>query len=242
MANTHSLDLEASSSQYAYITDANQTGLDITGDISMEAWVNLESLTNQANVINKYNYGTNNRSYYLGIAADGKLVAGYSDDGTSSTHVTSFTSNAVHVSTGQWFHIAVTIDVSAKTAIFYVNGAAVTSNYISGNATSIFNGAADFSLGCQFGTGSTPVSFLDGKIDEARVWNDIRTANEIEQNFHKELVGNEANLQGYWKLNNDYTDETSNGNDLTASGSPVFSTDVPFVGRSAVMDLTSKSW
>jgi hypothetical protein len=42
--NTHSLDLELSSSQYAYITDANQTGLDITGDFTIEAWIKLNRL------------------------------------------------------------------------------------------------------------------------------------------------------------------------------------------------------
>ena len=43
-ANTHSTDLESGSSQYWSITDASQTGLDITGDFSIEGWVKLESL------------------------------------------------------------------------------------------------------------------------------------------------------------------------------------------------------
>jgi hypothetical protein len=60
------------------------------------------------------------------------------------------------------------------------------------------------------------------------MWDDIRTADEIRGNMNRELVGNETNLVGYWKFNNNYLDETSNNNDLTASGSPVFSTDYAF--------------
>ena len=39
---------------------------------------------------------------------------------------------------------------------------------------------------------------------------------------------NEAGFAGYWKLNNNYDDKTSNGNDLTATNSPTFSTEVPY--------------
>jgi hypothetical protein len=84
-----------------------------------------------------------------------------------------------------------------------------------------------------YDSGGSACRFPDGLMDEVRVWNDVRTAQEISDNYEKEISGGSANLQGYWKLNNNYTDETSNGNDLTASGSPVFSTDVPFVGTAA---------
>jgi hypothetical protein len=44
MANTKSLFLDASNTDYAYLTDGSQTGLDITGSITLEAWIKLESL------------------------------------------------------------------------------------------------------------------------------------------------------------------------------------------------------
>ena len=70
------------------------------------------------------------------------------------------------------------------------------------------------------------------------MWSDIRTASEIADNAGVELTGSEGNLVGYWKLNNDYTDETSNGNDLTASGSPVFSTNIPWENPTGVSGST----
>jgi len=79
---TQCYDFESANVQYASITDASQTGLDITGDITMEAWINLESLTgsDQA-IIAKYDTGASQRSYMLSVNTDGTLSVRYSDDG-----------------------------------------------------------------------------------------------------------------------------------------------------------------
>lgn len=37
--NTHALTLVAASSQYAYISDASQTGLDLSTDFTFEMWL-----------------------------------------------------------------------------------------------------------------------------------------------------------------------------------------------------------
>jgi hypothetical protein len=42
--------------------------------------------------------------------------------------------------------------------------------------------------------------------------------------MHQQLVGNESNLVGYWKLNGDFTDSTSNANTLTAQASATATT------------------
>jgi hypothetical protein len=72
-----------------------------------------------------------------------------------------------------------------------------------------------------------------------RVWSDIRSEAEIQTNYQRELAGNEDNLVAYWKLNNNYLDETTNDNDLTASGSPVFSDNVPFADKTTTSTSTS---
>ena len=69
---------------------------------------------------------------------------------------------------------------------------------------------------------------FDGLIDEVRVWNDIRSGAEISANYQQQLTGSEANLVGYWRFNNDLTDETSSNNTLTNNNSATFNTDTPF--------------
>jgi len=245
-ANNHSIDLEFDNSQYLSITDADQTGLDITGDLTMEAWVKLEQLPSVAGtsfcIMTKYETVAGGRAYLLHIlTADDKLQFIMSDDGSvDAGHYSRFTCDTAFVSgdVGVWKHVAISVDVSVPSATFYIDGTAQTTTNDAIDATSIYNSSEPFEIGAY---GSTPAEFFDGLIDDARIWNDIRTSTEIADNYQKELVGNEANLVGYWKLNNDLLDETANNNDLTNNNSAVFSTDVPFTGEEA-QDKQSIIW
>lgn len=232
MANTHSLDLELSSSQYAKIADGSQTGLDLSTDFSFEAWIKLEQLPSVAGsifyIIAKDD-GTTNRSYGLFISnSDDKLKCTFHN----GANATNYEMDEAFVSgdVGTWIHVAAVADISGPTVTFYKNGSASAGTANTTNATSITNTAEDFDIGCRDSSG-TPGLFFDGKIDEVRVFSDIRTSGEILGAYNRELTAAEiadSKTVGYWKFNNSYLDETGNNNDLTASGSPVFSTDVPF--------------
>lgn len=221
MSNTHSLDLEESSSQYAGITDASQTGLDITGDITLEAWVNIESEPSGTSymIMSKWD-AANDASFMFRYQDDTGLKLRFFVFDSSNTQDTfTITQN---LGTATWHHVAVSWDASESTAKFYVDGVQ-TGGDQTGSKTNIKNSGADFRIGAR----ADDVLFFDGKIDECRIWNDIRTGQEIQLFFDQQLSGSETNLQGYWRLDNDYTDETSNSNDLTEVNSPVFSTDFP---------------
>lgn len=219
--NTYSIDLEYDSSQYLVITDVNQTGLDITGDLTIEAWIKFEEwheATYQGIMTKRgasghrqyalmhYKDGATNDLYFFVADAVGETIG----------------NKAVGLSTGTWYHVAVAYDASAGSAEFFVDGSSVGSAGSLKN--SILNSDADFNIGANSSSGL----YFDGLIDDARIWDDIRSEAEISANMEAELTGTEDNLVGYWKLNNDATDEDSNGNDLTEANSPVYSEDVPF--------------
>ena len=229
MANSHSLDIDTTPSKQ-YASGADDAALSISGDISMEAWIKRESIGAHMAIIAKGD-ANNDWSYRLHIDPNNKLNLVISDDGgfDAGHTITCRNDKVAHIlsDTGVWHHVAVTFDISTETAIFYVDTDPGTT-FSSGNiGATIHDGNADFALGTDFNNGNPDGSF-DGKIDDARLWSDVRTAGEISSNWETELVGDEANLVGYWKLNNDYTDETSNNNTLTPVNSPVFSTDIPF--------------
>lgn len=222
MANTHSLDLESSSSQYVYRAD--NASLSQTGDISIECWVKFESLPTNGQtmpLITKWANGSSgNNAYAFWIYNDaGSYLLGCYQSGNGTG--VSNPSISITLSTGVWTHLAVSIDVSAHLAEFYKDGLSLGTNS-AGTQTSIYDGNLQFRIGA-FADGT----YFDGLIDEVRLWSDIRTSQEVAANYAKELVGNESNLAGYWKLNNSLLDETANDNDLTGSGSPAYSTDIP---------------
>src|SRR3972149_6157712 len=208
MANTKSLDLELSSSQYASIADASQTGLDITGDISVVAWIDLEELPSTATtdftIIGKWTSASGKRSYLFWIeSGDDKLYFRYSDDGEFTSAVTTLVST-----TG-------------------LEAANVTAS----DALSIFNGTAPFAIGASE-TDATPAQKYDGLIDEVGIYSAILAQSDIDAIYAGADQTDRANQVAYWKLNDDYLDVTANNNDLTASGSPVFSASVPFADYS----------
>ena len=219
---TKTLDLELSSSQYASITDGSQTGLDITGDITIEAWIKPESITGTQMVASKLLSAGDQRGWYFSTENTGFLRFAYFGSGTN-TPVSYSDTAAGSVVTDEWQHVAVTVDVSTATFTFYVNGEAVGDTVGDTSATSIFNSSADFAIGC---SDNGIANYFDGDIGLVRVWDDIRTQSEIQDNACLEL-GSTTNLQGEWSLDDVYTDGSGNGNTLTASGAPVFSTDIP---------------
>lgn len=219
--NTDSLDLEAGSTQYASITDASQTGLDITGDITIEAYVKQESIGSNT-IVSKYGNSASTRSFLFYITSTKIIFNIYNSSGTFSGMDISHS-----FSTGSWKHVAVTWKASTGLLTLYINASSVGTDTSSVN--NINNSATSFVIGAN-NVSVSPGLLFDGKIDEVRVWDTVRTPTEISDNYQLQLTGSETNLQGYWRLNDNYLDQTSNNNDLTATNSPVFSTDVPFPG------------
>lgn len=222
---TKSLDLEASSSQDVSISDASQTGLDLSTDFTLEAWIKIESLASTAGnnqyIISKWET-TGSQAYVLFIRfADDKLRCIYRQDASNTTNYDmdlAFGAGDV----GNWVHIAVAVDISAATMTFYKNGVLQSSTANATAATTIANSTYDFAIG-----GNVGANNFDGKISLARVWSDIRTGSEIDDNKCNVFGTSTANLVGEWTFNDVYTDGSGNGNTLTPGNSPVFATDVP---------------
>ena len=238
--NTYSIDLESGSSQYLSISDASQNGvLDVTSDMTIEAWAKLESLPISGGdwytIVAKYKGNSaSDRSYWFAIANDSgtyKLKFVESSDGASSqTAETTFTG----LTTGTWYHVAVVYS-NAGTATFYVNGSGVGTQ--SGGVTSLHDSASKFTIGAMEDNSGIIQNFHDGLIDDIRIWNTVRTGAEINNYKNQELNGNELGLVGYWKLDNSLTDSTSNGNTLTNNGNASFSPDAPFSGFNEVLKV-----
>lgn len=234
MLNTHSLDLEESSSQYAECAD--NADVSVTGDISIEVWLKAEQLPSTAGdwftLVGKF--AVDQYSYSFNIVSDDsdKLKFYYFEDAAGSDYTILSSDAAILVAgdVGEWVHLACAVDVSAQTGVLYKNGSPVASGVTTGGtgATSIADTTSDFAIGANQAGGS---GFTDGKIDDVRLWDDIRTEAEFADNKDRHILPSSANLAGYWRLNGDYVD-LAKSSDLTASGSPVFDdADVPFAGR-----------
>lgn len=222
--NESSVDLERSDGQYLSIDD--KPGFDISGPLSIEAWVRLESdIPSGSNfgIVTKGVEANLDLSYSFRLRDTGN---GQNELDFAFWNNTGFTERnwGVNIPTGPWTHVAAVVVPASKEIKLYVNGEENV-GLADGSVTSIFNSSGDLYIG---NDAWGPGRYFDGQIDDVRVWNVARTAEEIAADMNRELTGNEPGLVGYWKLNGSYEDSTANGNDLTPVNGPQFSDDVPF--------------
>jgi len=92
-----------------------------------------------------------------------------------------------------WNQIAVTFN--GTDYLIYVNGSLVYSSACASGKTPN-TATLQEQIGCSFNN-----SFFKGQIDEVRIWNDVRTKQEIRENMCRSLVGDEAGLVRYYCMN-----------------------------------------
>ena len=204
-------------------TGGTKSGTGANGVAGGEGRIHVDFLTSHTGTTSPaYTF---NEDSTLGSADGYALRLHISDDGIASEIYSQTITDEIAI--GSFARWQVKWDALSSTATFFKSGVLLGTK--TGSMTTIHDNASRFAIGCDFDTSAQ--NFLDGLIDDIRVWNDVRSTSEFLNNNNKVLVGTESNLVGYWKLDGDYTDaQTSGLNDLTASGSPVFSTDVPFSG------------
>lgn len=153
---------------------------------TIEAWVYLNTSNNFQSVI-RYTPGGAGTSHHIVTDADGHFQH-YTFDG----NVRTVTSSTV-ASIGQWYHVAIVAE-NGGMARLYINGQE------EGTPTAIgtlFTGGTQFIIGDQSVVGgATVTNYLDGRVDDLRIWDDVRSQTEIQSDMLNDLVGNEANLLG----------------------------------------------
>jgi len=94
----------------------------------------------------------------------------------------------------RWYHIAGVIDSNASRMILYLNGNVVGETHYKGK---IHQSKRPLRIGWAH-ENMPEFGYFHGMIDEVRIWNVVRTGNEIRLNMRKPLGGKEKGLVGYW--------------------------------------------
>jgi len=176
----------------------------ITGDLTFECWIYFNDFSSGNQMIvccegDDANEASNRLFYlYKNDANDTVFTFSQEHGANVAESITLTLSSSLSVET--WYHLtfnritAVPITALTIRDINSVTIASASTDYTDGDPTGGTN--SYLSLGINR-TGASP---LDGKMKEARLWNDYRGATEIKDNLYKILTGNEANLVGYWRL------------------------------------------
>jgi hypothetical protein len=167
-----SRDFESGDTEWFAIADNASVS---TGDIdfTIEAWVNIESLTGaDQDIVSKYETSGNQREYRLFYnTASARFSFAMSATGTSQSGA--ILANGTP-STGTWYQLIAWHDATNNEMGIAVNAEAspATSAYSSG----VFDSTASFQLGAR-GT-TSPSAYFDGLMAKVRLWKRILTSQE----------------------------------------------------------------
>lgn len=175
--------IDSSTTQYFSITDASQSGLDITGDLSVALWVKYTTLPTdgiRALHATKYLRAGNQRSYYFGLVNNGGV---YSLDLILSANGIATEEKIVNwaPSTGVYYHVVMVFTAASSKYQFYVNGAQQGADQ-TGALTSIFNSTATFEIGQNDGDEVARSYVFDQ--DEMGIWSRALTSSEVSQLYN----------------------------------------------------------
>lgn len=189
-----------SGSNFLSISDATQTDLESFSEFTIEFWVNFSTLPSSGNsvVLVSKESDSNGKSYNIQLYNDSGVYKLITETYQTDTDYSQFS----YIWTPQsstWYHVAITYQLSSsgKNVSYYINGIPVGNGNLE---TSHGNGAGiiqDSDAPFRVGRGAYG-NYFQGMIDDIRIWNDIRTKEEIFANFSKELGGNEQGLVAYW--------------------------------------------
>ncbi len=165
-------------SQYAEATDSTGSQFDITGALTLQAWVFPTSTCSSDQAVIAKNFA------YMLYCGQGFWKYAYSSTGSTWSGV----STTVPVRANEWHHIAFAKDAAGQ-MLFYLNGQLVQT--VSTIATLGTNNNS-LQIG-RYGSGNT----FSGEIDEVRIFNVQRTQAQITDDMHNYGAINTANVIDY---------------------------------------------
>lgn len=154
-------------------------GADSSFDVSALtfcAWIKLDANANYQVICSKRENGAGKDMWGWDVRGSGKLVFWINDNGGAGGDWNQWETTGTPISTGTWYHVAVTYDAVAD-AVFYVDGSSEASSRTLGDIVSIVTNTSNFVIG-NLDTNTTSQS-LDGLIDEPSLFSAALTANEI---------------------------------------------------------------
>jgi hypothetical protein len=184
------LDLDGSND---FVEIPNEALYDFTNQFTVETWIKADIFDKNWQAIvtkgdNSWRLHRSNNTQKINFAING---GGGADNINSQTDIVY----------GQWYHLA---GVYTGTQLrLYVNGvleaSSNTTSIVNNNAFKVLIGENAQATGRQF----------NGQIDEVRIWNVARTQQQIRENMHLILRGNETGLVSYWQMNEGNTTSTT---------------------------------
>ena len=158
-----------------YVDAGNDTSLQITGNITISAWVNIGALSSTMRIVNKDD-GSNRAWIMLVVGGKIRFTRFYT---ASSFH---YMDSSVNINDSAWHHV-VCVNDSTGTAKIFIDGSEDTATTGTNTGSVLYNAAVNLKIG-----GGFTSQYLNGSIDEVAIFNTALSANKIQQIYDATAV------------------------------------------------------
>ena len=188
------------------LSTAGSSDINLTSvpDRTIECWFQVDDKSISANKQVIYEEGGRHNGFNIYVHSNTLYVGGWSANGgwTAGTYLTT-----TAISDGVWHHVALTLEGGTSTLtadIFkgYLDGV----EFGSGQGVSVNTHSGDIGWANQNGrtqfhdgdSDSADDHYFGGKLDDFKIWNEARTADEIREGMNTQAGGSETNLVLYY--------------------------------------------
>ena len=242
-SNTKSLSFDGTNDVARWASNSTITGLIGAGDFSISWWVKKADFfpTGSGNspiLWSSLFFSGGIQSFFItayGDSASGSLAGKIQvqiGDASSNNFLVLTSDNDLRSSVGDntWHHCVLTSDAgsSSRTGKLYINGSEVASTTSSNSLDFSGVNLGDIAIGSTtFNAGSD--TFFQVEIDELSMYNSELSSSDVSAIYNSGVPADESSrsgLVGYWRLEDNGNDSSSNSNNLTITGA-TFTDDVP---------------
>ncbi len=175
--NVYSMEFDGTND---YIDAGNDSTLNISGDLTISAWVNISTHKDFNGIISKIS--STDRNYEILVRTTGQ-VSFY----TMTSGNLNFTTSTTTIPVNTWTHVVVTVESGvANGTKFYFNGIQ--------DATTGIHTVAGNTANANIGRRTTNAFYMNGKIDEVSIFNVELTAQEVQNIYNATETGKTADL------------------------------------------------
>ncbi len=160
--------------------------------ITVEAWVNIDTLSVDRPVIQKW-LDKSWKEWSLLIDGDNQNAVEVAIEYNGNNF--EYVAGGNVIQAGQWYHIAMTYDWVSKTVRIFINGVEY------GTGAVAVDGMPDTNAPVLIGRHQyVTTRHYMGELDEVRIWNYAKTASELQASMNLALAGTELGLIAYYNF------------------------------------------
>lgn len=168
-----------------YVEGPANTSVSMTGALSISAWVKFDTVNSNYRTIAGRWHVDVDQHYLIQLNTDNKFYFFFDYNGGNASSGQLAAASTTVASAGVWYHVEGVFDPLTTSLRIYINGI-LEGTTTNASLTSGVAGTVEFTSGSKKNSSGTYFEFLDGVIDEVKLYNYARNESQIIEDLNSD--------------------------------------------------------